>query len=123
MYRPGDYSGAAKPPSLILADNGLRRSGDHGETRLLDGHAVHMLLHHQDGDEHNGRGDAAEYNSNNAKAATVGHSPLPQCPLRCVVARALMPVQAGGLTLGESLSLGSIDKCAERVYGRFEAYK
>jgi hypothetical protein len=34
-----------------------------------------------------------------------------------------MPVQAGGLTLGESLSLGSIDKCAERVYGRFEAYK
>ena len=74
-----------------------------------------MVLHHHDGDEHDGRGDATKYKTNDSKAATVGHSPLPQLPLRCLVAGTLTSVQASGLTLDENLSSGSIDKPAGRV--------
>ena len=99
----------------MLADNGLARGRNDGQARIIKRAAVELVLNRHDGDEHDSRGDAAKHKTNDSKAATVGHDPLPQCPLRCVVAGELMPVQAKRLTLGESLSDGSIDKPAARL--------
>jgi hypothetical protein len=99
----------------ILADNGLARSGNDRQARIVERAAVELVLNRHHRDEHDGRGDAAKHKTNDSKAATVGHDPLPQCPLRCVVAGELMPVQAKRLTLGESLSDGSIDKPAAHL--------
>ena len=65
-----------------LADDGLAGGGDHGQAHLFDSRAVHVLLHHDDGNEHDGSSNAAEYKTNDSEAATVGHDPLPQIPLR-----------------------------------------
>jgi hypothetical protein len=116
-----DIIGGNKAAVLILADNRLRRSGYDGKVRILERHAIDILLHHDDSDQHDGRRDAAEYKPNDSKAATVGHDPLPQHPLRFLVGRTLSLVQAIGLTFPESLSSGSIDKPGGRAYGRFEA--
>lgn len=100
---------------LILTDNDLGRSRDNGQARFVDRAAVELILYGHDCDEHDGRSNTAKHKTHDSKAATVCHDPLPQCPRGCLVARALKPVQAKRLTLGESLSDGSIDKPAARI--------
>jgi hypothetical protein len=86
---------------MRLADNGLRGSGHHGRAGLIEGRAaIDMVLHHHDGNEHDGGRDSTENKSHDSEAATVGHDPLPKLPLTRFVASALTLVQGLGLTEG-----------------------
>src|SRR5687768_12760571 len=68
-----------RPAGGQLADDGLREGGHDGQAGLIKGHAaIDMVLHHHDGDEHDGGGHATEHEAQNAETATVGHNPLPK---------------------------------------------
>jgi hypothetical protein len=97
----------------VSANDGPGRRGHDGQARAVETQAaVDMVLHHHDGDQHDGSGHAAKDKSNNSETATVSHHPLPE-PACSFVGRALTLVQKSGLIFAER-PVRFVDKPAGR---------
>src|SRR5262249_49834183 len=88
-----------------------------GRGHRIEGEAaIDVVLHHHDGDQHDGGGHATEHKSKNAKAATIGHCPLPRGTPRLFC--------RGGVNLRSRIRVNFcliVDKANAAPSGRVEA--